>query len=58
MEVLAILFAAGIFVSLIWPEKQQQPPKQEDLLAKALKKWMDEGGSVSAQGDTVRGSGR
>jgi hypothetical protein len=40
MEALAILFAAGIFAALVWPEKPKPKPK-EDLLAPALKKWLD-----------------
>jgi hypothetical protein len=40
MEVLAILFAASIFAALVWPEKKTDRPK-DDLLAPALKKWLD-----------------
>jgi hypothetical protein len=35
MEVLAILFAAGMFAALVWPEESKTPPKK-DILAPTL----------------------
>lgn len=37
MEILAVIFALGVFISLLLPEKKSDPPSAGDTFAKGLK---------------------